>query len=181
MYRAAIFAACVAVASAFAPTLPTSGAAQRTSAVSGKPKKSVNFSRHESGVHRRNSSCADTGCEGISSPTAVPVAGHSHDRHQDSGLRPSCQIYRHIPPWSKGVSCKTLLLHRGCCISLPCESGGRATHPLCCAKHPCGPAASSKPLQLLCPVASCSGSSGTGWMLFCDVGRLTCNVWVCQA
>ena len=36
MYRAAIFAACVAVASAFAPTLPATGRAQGTNAVSGE-------------------------------------------------------------------------------------------------------------------------------------------------
>ena len=36
MYRAAIFAACVAVASAFAPTLPATGRAQGANAVSGE-------------------------------------------------------------------------------------------------------------------------------------------------
>ena len=36
MYRAAIFAACVAVASAFAPTLPATGRAQVANAVSGE-------------------------------------------------------------------------------------------------------------------------------------------------
>jgi len=39
MFRKAIFAACVAAASAFAPTLPVSGASQRTSAVSGEPTR----------------------------------------------------------------------------------------------------------------------------------------------
>jgi hypothetical protein len=36
MYRAAIFAACVAVASAFAPTLPATGRTQGANAVSGE-------------------------------------------------------------------------------------------------------------------------------------------------
>jgi hypothetical protein len=72
MHRAlALFSACVAMASAFAPSLPAGGLAQRTSAVSGEPSKR----RVERALGAQVPSCEQR--NGVAAPCSTLAAGRA--------------------------------------------------------------------------------------------------------
>ena len=101
MHRAlALFSACVAMASAFAPSLPAGGLAQRTSAVSGEPSKR----RVERALGAKVPSCAQR--NGVAAPRREIASGPGRVGTADLGPdkpRITCR------------ACSTLAVGRAAC------------------------------------------------------------------